>query len=45
MFRPAIAVFAGSDAVLPFQLRASLDCAAAQLEALIYEAFPDAKAS
>jgi len=38
-------MFAGNDAVLPFQLRASLDCVGAQLDALIHEAFPDAKAS
>jgi len=36
MFRRAIAMFTGNDAVLPFQLRACLDC----VDALIYEAFP-----
>jgi hypothetical protein len=45
VFRPAIAMFTGTDAVLPFQLRACLDCVDAQLDALTYEAFPNAKAS
>ncbi len=40
MFRAAIATLTGSDAVLPFPLRASLDRVDAQLDQLIYEAFP-----
>ena len=38
-------MFTSNDAVLPFPLRASLDHVDAQLDALIYEAFPQAKAS
>ncbi len=45
VFRPAVAMFTGNDAVLPFPLRASLDRVDAQLDQLIYEAFPQAKAS
>ena len=45
VFRPAVAMFTGNDAVLPFPLRASLDRVDAQLDELIYEAFPQAKAS
>src|ERR1700678_401874 len=45
VFRPAVAMFTGNDAVLPFPLRASLDRVDAQLDELIYEAFPLKKAS
>jgi hypothetical protein len=45
VFRPAVAMFAGNDAVLPFPRRASLDRVDAQLDELIYEAFPQTKAS
>jgi hypothetical protein len=45
VFRPAVAMFTSNDAVLPFPLRASLDRVDAQLDELIYEAFPQAKAS
>jgi hypothetical protein len=44
VFRPAIAVFT-NDAVLPFPLRASLNRVDAQLDELIYQSFPQAKAS
>jgi hypothetical protein len=43
VFRPAVAMFTSNDAVLPFPLRASLDRVDAQLDQLIYEAFPHAK--
>jgi hypothetical protein len=45
VFRPAMAVFTGNDAVLPFPLRRALDRVDAQLDFLIYDAFPLAKAS
>ncbi len=45
VFRPAVAMFTANDAVLPFPLRASLDRVDAQLDQLIYEAFPQTKAS
>jgi hypothetical protein len=45
VFRPAVAVFTSNGAVLPFPLRASLDRVDAQLDQLIYEAFPQTKAS
>ena len=45
VFRPAMAVFTGNDAVLPFPLRSALDRVDAQLDQLIYEAFPLPKAS
>src|SRR5271156_2936463 len=45
VFRPAIAMFTSNDAVLPFPLRASLDRVDAQMDELIYEAFPQTKAS
>lgn len=45
MFRPAVAMFTGNDAVLPFPLRASLDRVDSQLDELIYQAFPQAKVS
>jgi len=45
VFRPAVAMFTGNEAVLPFPLRASLDRVDAQLDELIYEAFPLTKAS
>jgi hypothetical protein len=43
VFRPAMAMFTGNDAVLPFPLRASLDRVDAQLDELIYQAFPQIK--
>ena len=45
VFRPAVAMFTAHDAVLPFPLRASLERVDAQLDELIYEAFPQDKAS
>jgi hypothetical protein len=45
VFRPAVAMFTCNDAVLPFPLRAALNRVDAQLDELIYEAFPQAKAS
>ena len=45
VFRPAVAMFTSDDAALPFPLRASLDRVDAQLDELIYQAFPQAKAS
>jgi hypothetical protein len=45
VFRPALAMFTTNDAVLPFPLRTVLDRVDAQLDTLIYEAFPQAKAS
>ena len=45
VFRPAFAMFTGDDAVLPFPLRTSLHRVDAQLDQLIYQAFPQAKAS
>jgi hypothetical protein len=45
VFRPAIAMFTSNDAVLPFPLRASLDRVDNQLDQLIYQAFPQTKAS
>jgi hypothetical protein len=45
VFRPAGAMFSSNDAVLPFPLRASLDRVDAQLDELIYQAFPQSKAS
>jgi len=45
VFRPAIAMFTSNDAVLPFPLRASLHRVDSQLDELIYQAFPQAKAS
>jgi len=44
VFRPAMAMFTGNDAVLPFPLRSALDRADAQLDLLIYQAFPLPKA-
>jgi hypothetical protein len=40
VFRPAMALFTGNDAVLPFPLRSALDRTDAQLDLLIYQAFP-----
>ena len=40
VFRPAVAMFTSNDAVLPFPLRAALNRVDAQMEELIYEAFP-----
>ena len=45
VFRPAVAMFTSNDAVLPFPLRTSLNRVDAQLDELIYQAFPQAKAS
>jgi len=45
VFRPAMAMFTANDAVLPFPLRRSLDSVDAQLDLLIYDAFPQMKAS
>jgi len=45
VFRPAVAMFTGNDAVLPFPLRAALDRVDAQLDELIYQAFPQTKAA
>ena len=45
VFRPAMAMFTANDAVLPFPLRQALDRVDAQLDLLIYEAFPFPKAS
>ena len=45
VFRPAMAMFTGNDAVLPSPLRQALDRVDAQLDLLIYEAFPTPKAS
>jgi len=45
VFRPAMATFTATDAVLPFPLRQALDRVDAQLDVLIYNAFPLAKAS
>jgi len=45
VFRPAVAMFTSNDAVVPFPLRASLNRVDAQLDELIYQAFPQAKAS
>jgi hypothetical protein len=44
VFRPAMAMFTANDAVLPFPLRQSLDRVDAELDLLIYEAFPLLKA-
>jgi len=45
VFRPAMAMFTGNDAVLPFPLRQALDRVDAQFELLIDDCFPMAKAS
>lgn len=45
VFRPAVAMFTANDAVLPVPLRASLDRVDAQMDELIYTAFPQARAS
>jgi hypothetical protein len=44
VFRPAMAMFTGNDTVLPFPLRRALDHVDAQLDTLIYQAFPLPKA-
>jgi hypothetical protein len=44
VFRPAMAMFTANDAVLPFPLRQALDRTDAQLDRLIYQAFPLPKA-
>jgi hypothetical protein len=38
-------MFTGNDAVLPFPLRTSLDRVDAQLDELIYQAFPQIRAA
>jgi hypothetical protein len=45
VFRPAMAMFTANDAVLPFPLRRALDSVDAQLNELIYDAFPHCKAA
>jgi hypothetical protein len=45
VFRPAMAMFTGNDAVLPFPLRQALNRVDSQLDLLIYDAFPLQKAS
>jgi hypothetical protein len=45
VFRPAMAMFTANDAVLPFPLQQALDRVDAQLDHLIYDAFPLPKAS
>src|SRR5215469_5640621 len=45
VLRPAMAMFTANDAVLPFPLRQALDRVDAQLDLLIYEAFPLQKVS
>ena len=45
IFRPAMAMFSANDAVLPFPLRQALDRVDAQLDVLIYDAFPLPNAS
>jgi len=45
VFRPAMSVFTTTDAVLPFPLRRALDRVDAQLDELIYDAFPSPKAA
>jgi hypothetical protein len=45
VFRPAIAVFTSVDAVLPFPLRAALHRVDTQLDELVYQSFPQARAS
>jgi hypothetical protein len=45
VFRPAVAMFTGDDAVLPFPLRASLNRVDKQLDELIEGAFPASLAS
>jgi hypothetical protein len=45
VFRPAMAMFAPNDAVLPFPLRPALDRVDSQLDLPIYDAFPRPKAS
>ena len=45
VFRPAVAVFTSEDAVLPFPLRAALQRVDSQLDELVYQAFPQARAA
>jgi hypothetical protein len=45
VFRPAMSMFTAHDAVLPYPLRQALDRVDAQLDTLIYGAFPLPKAS
>ncbi len=44
VFRPAMATFTATDAVLPFPLRQALDRVDKQLDRLIYDAVPLPKA-
>jgi predicted MarR family transcription regulator len=44
VFRPAMAMFAANDAVLPFPLRQALDRVEMRFDQLIYEAFSLSKA-
>jgi hypothetical protein len=45
VFRPAMAMFTATDAILPFPLRTALDRVDSQLDELIYDAFPQVKAA
>jgi hypothetical protein len=45
VFRPALATFTTPDAELPFPLRSALARVDAQLDTLVYDAFPGAKAA
>jgi hypothetical protein len=45
VFRPAMAMFTATDAVLPFPLRQALERVDSQLDLLIYDAFPLSKTS
>jgi hypothetical protein len=45
VFRPALAMFTTPDAELPFPLRSALARVDAQLDTLVYHAFPGAKAA
>jgi hypothetical protein len=45
VFRSAVAIFTSNDAGLPFPLRAFLNRVDAQLNELIYGAFPQGKPS
>jgi hypothetical protein len=45
VFRPAMAMFPGNDAVLTFPVHQALDRVDAQLDWLVYDAFPLPKAS
>jgi hypothetical protein len=45
VFRPAMPMFTSDDAVMPFSLRSSLQRVDAQLNELVYQTFPQAKAA